>query len=150
MNKLRKQQLWLAVSCLAGVVVALSTTHGLEETEFSGGWLTGPLLSMANAGAGLFMLALVVTFWRPRIAGAVGLASSLLCLPLYLYFVAPVPFAQIFAAGHEFSTQPKGGFHWDPWAIAGILTVAVSAWVCVRALRSPIGDDAIGWRGESR
>jgi hypothetical protein len=90
MKKPEKQQLWLAVSCLVCVIVALRNTNSLEGTEFSGGWLTGPLLSMIDIGTVLFVLALIVTFMFPRIAGAIGLASSLLCLPLYLYFIAPV------------------------------------------------------------
>jgi len=30
------------------VAVALRNTNGLEGTEFTGGWLTGPLLSMID------------------------------------------------------------------------------------------------------
>jgi hypothetical protein len=132
MKKPHEQQLWLAGTCLACVVVALRNTDGLEGTEFSGGWLTGPLLSMADIGAVLFVLALIVTFWYHRIAAAVGLASSLLCLPLYLYLIAPVPFTQIFGSGHEFKVRQIGGFHWDTWAIAGVLTLAVTTYICLR------------------
>jgi hypothetical protein len=129
----QKQQSWLAASCLACVVVALRNTNGLEGTEFSGGWLTGPLLSMADIGAALFVLALIGTFRYVRIAAAVALASSLLCLPLYLYFVAPVLFSEMFGFGHPFKDQPSGGLHWDPWAIGGVLTLAVSTYVCLRS-----------------
>jgi hypothetical protein len=132
MKKLGRQQLMLAVSCLVCVVVALRNTNGLEGTEFSGGWLTGPLLSMTDSGTVLFVLALIGSCVYPRIAGAIGLASSLLCLPLYLYFIAPVPFSQIFGSGHEFKVQPSGGLHWDKWAIAGVLTLAVTVFVCFR------------------
>jgi len=123
----------MVISCVVCVFVALQNTDGLEGTEFSGGWLTGPLLSMADIGTLLFVLALLVTFLYPRVGAAIGLASSLLCLPLYLFFVAPVPFARIFASGHEFSVQPSAGFHWNRWAIAGVLTVAVTTYVCIRA-----------------
>ena len=132
MKKPRKQQLMLAVSCLVCVVVALRNTNGLEGTEFSGGWLTGPLLSMTDIGTVLFVLALIGSFVYPRIAGAIGIASSLLCLPLYLFFIAPVPFNQIFGFGHEFKVQPSGGLHWDRWAIAGVLTLVVATYVCFR------------------
>jgi hypothetical protein len=132
MKKPGKQQRWLAVSCLVCVIVALRNTNGLEGTEFSGGWLTGPLLSMIDIGTVLFVLALIVTFIYPRIAGAIGLASSLLCLPLYLYFIAPVTFNQIFGFGHQFKVQPSGGFHWDRWPIAGVLTLAATIYVCLR------------------
>ena len=132
MRKPGKQQLELALSCLVCVIVTLRNTNSLEGTEFSGGWLTGPLLSMTDIGIVLFVLALIVTFLYPRIAGAIGLASSLLCLPLYLYFIAPVPFNQIFGFGHQFKVQPSGGFHWDRWAIAGVLTLAVTIYMSLR------------------
>jgi hypothetical protein len=132
MTKPGKQQLLLAVSCLVCVVVALRNTNGLEGTEFGGGWLTSPLPSMNEIGTVLFMLALVLTFVYPRIAGAIGLVSSLLCLPLYLFFIAPVPFNQIFGFGHHFKVQPSGGLHWDRWAITGVLTLAVTACICFR------------------
>ena len=113
------------------VIIALRNTNGLEGTEFSGGWLTGPLLSMIDIGTVLFVLALIVAFIYPRIAGVIGLASSLLCLPLYLYFMAPVPFNRIFGFGHQFKVQPSGGFHWDKWALAGVLALAVTTYLCL-------------------
>jgi hypothetical protein len=78
-----------AACFLLCALVGLHVTSGLGETEFGGGWLTGPLLSMADSGALLFILASVGTFFWPRIAAAVGLASTLLCLPLYSFFIAP-------------------------------------------------------------
>jgi len=109
MKKPGTDQLSLALICLVGVFVALQNTKGLEGTEFSGGWLTGPLLWMAEIGIGLFLLALVVAFIHRRVAAAIGFAASLFCLPLYLYFTAPVPFNQIFGFGHELKVQPRGG-----------------------------------------
>jgi hypothetical protein len=124
---------------LACVVVVLCNTNGLEGTEFSGGWLTGPLLSMADIGTVLFVLAFVVTFRTPRIAAALGIASSLLYLPLYLYFLAPVPFSEIFGWGHQFKVQPNEAFHWDPWATGGVLTIAVTTYGCLRGLAVTTG-----------
>jgi hypothetical protein len=132
MKKPGKQQLALAISCLVCVVVALRNTNGLEGTEFSGGWLTGTLLSMVDIGTLLFVLALIVSFMHLRIAGAIALISSLLCLPLYLYLVAPVPFNQIFGFGHEFKVQPCGGLQSAWRAIVGVLTLAITAFLCIR------------------
>jgi len=131
MKKPGTHQLSLAIVCLVGVFVALRNSNGLDGTEFSGGWLTGPLLSMTDVGIVLFLLALIVTFVSARVAAAIALAASLLCLPLYLYFLAPVPFNQIFGFGHQFKVQPGAGSHWDRWAIAGVLTLAVTVYVCV-------------------
>jgi hypothetical protein len=42
-------------------------------------------------GAVLFLLTFGPTFTHPRVAAVTGLASSLLCLPLYLYLTTPNP-----------------------------------------------------------
>jgi hypothetical protein len=51
---------------------------------------------MTEIGTVLFALALIVAFFFPRIAAGIALVSSVLCLPLYLYFIAPVHFSRIF------------------------------------------------------
>lgn len=112
-------------------------------TEFEGGYLTGPLLSMAWIGILLFVLAIVVTFWVPRVAAAVELAASLLCLPIRLYFLAPVPFAETFAPGHEFKLQPSPGFHWEKWTVIGLLVLAVTSFLCVRCIARRISEKSI-------
>ena len=95
MRKPDAGQVFQAGSFLLCVILVLHVTSGLDSTEFSGGWLTGPLLSMAEVGIALFALALVLTFFAPRVAAAVGLGSSLLGLPLCCFFIAPVPFALV-------------------------------------------------------
>jgi hypothetical protein len=84
MKKPGTYQLWLAVSCLASVIVALQNTGALAGTEFSGGWLTGSLLSTAEVGAILFLLAFGVAFAHSRVAAAIGLAASALFAPVSL------------------------------------------------------------------
>src|SRR5260370_26751323 len=96
MKRPDKQQIWLALSCVVSIILALCNTKGLEGTEFSGGWLTGPLLSMIDIGTVLFALAFIVAFVFPRIAAAIGIVSSLLFLPLFLFLITPVRFNQIF------------------------------------------------------
>ncbi len=92
---------------------------GQGACAISGGWLTGPLLSMEDIGTALFVVAIVLTFVFPRVAAAIGLAASALCFPLYFFFIAPAPFAQVFARGHEFKVQPAPRFHWDIWPVVG-------------------------------
>jgi hypothetical protein len=128
------EQAFQAGSLLLCVFLALQITGGLDGTEFSGGWVTGPLLSMADSGTLLFVLAVVLTFLFPRVAAAIGLAATLLCLPLYCFFIAPVPFAQVFARGHEFKVQPAPGFHLHMWPVTALLGVAVAVYVCIRRL----------------
>lgn len=127
-------QAFQAGSFLLCVSLALKLTSGLGGTEFSGGWLTGPLFSMADNAIILFMLALVLTFLFPRVAAAIGLVSSLLCAPLCCFFIAPIPFAQVFARGHEFKVQPTPGFHWHTWPVVTLFAVALTCYLCIRRL----------------
>ena len=135
-----------AASFLLCVSLALKLTNGLAGTEFSGGWLTGPLLAMAYHSMILFVIALVLTFFFPRIAAGLGIVSALLCVPLYCFFIAPVPFAQVFARGHEFSVQPERGFHWHAWPVTALLSLAMALYFSIRRLatriRTPIADRA--------
>jgi hypothetical protein len=135
MNRPGRQQVSLAVSCLLCFLLALRNTKGLEGTEFSGGWLTGPLLSMIEIGTVLFALALIVAFLSSRIAAGIALVSSLLCLPLNLYLIVPVYFNQLFGSAHEFKVLPGRNFHLDVWAIAGLLSLAVTGYLCLHGFR---------------
>jgi hypothetical protein len=94
---------------------------------------------MADIGTVLFVLAFIVTFMYPRIAVAIGLASSLLCLPLYLHFMTPVPFNQVFGFGHQFKVRPSGGLHYNQWATGGVLTLAIAIYLSFAALQSRAG-----------
>ena len=93
MTRDEKTKLAQAAACLVCAVVVWRYGSDLEGTEFSGGWLTGPLLDMKDVGTLLFVLALLLTFVYRRIAAATTLVASLLCLPLYLYFTTPGPSA---------------------------------------------------------
>lgn len=121
MKKLDRRQVLRAMCYVASVIITIAYVTDVEGTEFSGGYLTGSLLSMAMDGALLFILALILGFWYVRLAATLGLLSSLLCLPIHFYFVAPVPFAELFAPGHEFMVQPSAEFHWQKWVL---LTIA--------------------------
>jgi hypothetical protein len=135
MKKPDKQRIWLASSCLICIILALSNTKNLEGTEFGGGWLTGRLLSMINIGTALFVLALIVAFVYLQIAAALGLVSSLLCFPLYLYLIAPVRFNQVFGFGHQLKTAPDTVFRGDGWAVAGVLILVVTGYLYVQCSR---------------
>ena len=58
----------------------------------------------------------------------------MLCLPLCLFFIAPLPFAQVCERGHEFKVQPTPGFHRQPWPVTALLAVAVAVYFCFRRL----------------
>jgi MFS-type transporter involved in bile tolerance (Atg22 family) len=134
MKKPKMGQVWQAISCILCFLLAVRITDGLDGTEFSGGWLTGPLLSMADMGILLFVFAFVATFVFPRVAAVLGLASSLLCLPLYLFFIAPVPFNRVFGFGHQFKVQPTPGIHWEKWTVTGLLALVLTCFLCARRI----------------
>jgi hypothetical protein len=97
--------------CLLSATITFRYPEGLEATEFSGGWLTGRLLHASEAGTLLFVVAFVLTFPFRRVAAGIALAAALVCLPLYLYIVAPGPLRRI--AGGEYSVPLQASFVWD-------------------------------------
>ena len=131
---LGRKKLLQAASCLVCLVVAQRNSFGLGGTEFSGGYLTGPILDSLEIGGLLFVLALVLTFVRPRIAAALAIVASLLCLPLYLYFSAPGPSRRVF--GGEYSVPLQANFVWDRSAIVGVLAATVAICICIWNLRT--------------
>ncbi len=131
MAKFGKHELWQASSCALCVAVAWARMDDVGAGEFSGGRVTGPLFTMAESGSFLFMPALILTFFYRRIAAGIALMASLLCLPLYLYFIAPGPFRWVFKG--EYSVPVRANFVWDNWAIAGITSLIVTILVCLRS-----------------
>ena len=93
--------------------------------------LTGPILDMFDAGTLLFLCALVLTFFYPRIAAAIALAACLSSLPMYPYFATPGPFRWIFRG--EYSVPAPSNFVWNGWTMAGILSIFAAAYICIRS-----------------
>jgi len=108
-------------------------TAWLGGTEFGGGRVTGPMLDMHDIGTLLFPVALLLTFVYPRVAAAMAIAASVLSLPLYLYFAAPGPFRWVVRGNWKVPLQAN--LYWDSWTIAGIVTLVLAAYVCIRTLR---------------
>ena len=132
MKRAWKQKSIQAVSCLFCLIM---WRYGpkLDGTEFSGGWLTGPLLTLYNSGTLLYGTALLLTFIFRRISAAITIVASLLCLLLYAYFVAPGHFRWVFRRA-EFEVPSRANFVWNDWAIVGILALAIAAYVSFRSL----------------
>lgn len=132
MKKIRRQEIWRAFSCVLCIVVAWPHLNAVGASEFIGGRLTGPLFEMAEYGIIFFLLAvLLIPFYR-RTTTVMALIASLLCMPFYLYFVAPGPFRRVFKG--EYSVPSRAPFVWNIWAIAGILTLAVAIVLSIRCL----------------
>ncbi|SRR5260370_286827 len=132
MEKSRRREKWHAIRCLLCFIVAWAHLDKVGASEFSGGWLTGPLFKIANYGSILFLLSLLLTFFLRRIAGVMALVASLLCIPFYLYCLAPGPFRRVFKG--EYSVPLQTSFAWNTWAIAGILSLFLAIVVSLRCI----------------
>src|SRR5690242_7255654 len=107
----RVQKVLQAGCCLACVLVALRYSSGLDDSEFSGGRITGPILDLFDGGTLLLALAGILSFFLHRVAAAAALIATLLCLPLYIYFTAPGPFRAVFHG--EYSVPYPSYFVWN-------------------------------------
>jgi hypothetical protein len=87
---------------------------------------------MKDAGSILFVVALLLSFFYRRIAAAIMLLACLLCLPLYLYFLAPGPFRGAFRG--DYSVPLQASFVWNNWNVAGIAAMTIASAIGVRAL----------------
>jgi glycerol-3-phosphate acyltransferase PlsY len=132
MKKPSVQTLLQATACLLCAIVAAEHSD-LAYIEFGGGTLTGPLVDLNNIGGLLFIVALILTFIYRRLAAICALVASLLCLPLYLYRMAP-GIAQRLIPG-SFRYLSRTNFVWNEWAFIGVLLLVMTAYVCFRSFR---------------
>lgn len=130
MKKPGKNELWQAATFVLCIAVAWIQLD-LAGSEFNGGRVTGPIFSLFEGGFLVFVLAILLTFMYRRVAAVMGIAASLICVPLYLYCTAPGLFRVIFPG--NWKSPLEANLIWDMWAIAGMLTLAVAAFVCSRS-----------------
>lgn len=129
-----KQKLLQAAAILFCTIVALKFVLDLEGTEFGGGRVTSHLLDLSEDGSDLLLAAIPLTFLRRRTAAAMASLGCLLCLPLYLFFIAPGPYRWL-VPGPEWSFR-VASFVWDWWAIAGVMSLALAAYVFILAIHN--------------
>ena len=122
-----------AASCLSCAIVGwiLSDTYELGPSEFSGGTVTGPLLTLHDISGDLFIVAVLLTFMYRRVAAAIALSACVLALPMYLFFTVPGVFRMSFRG--QWKALPSANVVWNTWAAAGIVALATAAYVCLRA-----------------
>jgi hypothetical protein len=126
-----KNEVWQAMSFLLCIVVAWVCLDDFGASEFRGGRITGPVFSMFDDAWLIFFFAILLTFVYPRVAAALAIAATLLCLPLYLYVIAPGPFRFIFPG--NWKSPLEANLAWNTWAIAGLLTLAAAVFISVRS-----------------
>jgi len=136
MNLLKRllPRLLLFVAYLLCAYWVLGDPYDLAGSEFTGGWLTGRLLSLNFAGFFLFAGAALLVLVFPRISAVTAIVACFLCLPLYLYFVFPRMFRLIFRGEWSVPLLPPY-FVADKWAIESIVTLVLAASLSVYILR---------------
>jgi hypothetical protein len=130
MGKFPKEKMWQAIVCLTCSAVLWVRLHEDRASEFGGGWLTGPLLKMAELGFLFFLTAFVLGFFLRRISATIALAATLLCFPFYLYTLMPGAYRWIFSG--EYSVPESRSFHWDIGAFAGVCSLLSVSILSVR------------------
>lgn len=95
--------------------------------------MTGPILSLSEYGGYLFLLTAVLALFLLRASSAMAIASGLLCLPLYLYAIAPGIFRSAFPG--DYKQQFVSTFMWSPLAVAGVCSVAVAIIIAVYSFK---------------
>lgn len=132
MLKPREQNFVQAVAFFACAGVLWIRLDDFAGSEFSGAWVTGKILTMADIGVLLFLSALIFTFLLPRAGAVIALAAIVLCLPFYIYVVMPGAYRQILKG--EYSVPLQKEFVWNSWAITGIVTLTFAASLSIRRL----------------
>jgi hypothetical protein len=133
MRKISRSRWFQAVACLGSLPLLWSHLDSIGASEFRGGRVTGILFRLANAASALFILALLMTFLKPRLGAVLGILGSLLGLPLYLYIVVPGSFRRMFPG--EYSVPLDRAFVWNVWAFTGIVIAGITAFACLRNFR---------------
>jgi hypothetical protein len=129
-DALRFRKLAHASVLLLAAWLTLRNTRVVDGTEFRGGRLTGPILTMCEIAIIVFVVGIVLAYPFPRISSVISLLASLLCTPFLLYFIAPGPFRAVFRG--EYSVPLQSNFVWGKWslapAIAILMVVTISVW----------------------
>jgi hypothetical protein len=110
-------------ACVLCVIIGIKYSAPLDGTEFGGGSVTGPVLTVHSVSLVLFVVSAIVIFASRGGATIIALVACLLSLPLYLYFTVPGLFRRVFLG--EYSVPLSASVVWDTWALAGIAAICV-------------------------
>ena len=117
-----------AIAFVAGGL-GFTLAMNLLDTEAGGGRLTGPLVRMCLCGSLVLLLCAALSFTRRGIVAVLTLAAALLCLPLFLYRIAPSLLTRLTDA--PASVVPSQTVTLDPVALAGLVTLGLLALLLV-------------------
>ena len=132
MKILTKQKLWQAAICVVCLVLVFRECDIAGPTEFSGGYITGPLFRLADWGWMLFLIGLPVAIKFQRIASVVFLAASLLSFPMVSFIVLPGYFGKMFQA--QSSIPLESNVNWDTLSVVTMLSLVISFYLSLHNL----------------
>jgi len=100
------------------------------------------MLDAGILGALCFLIALITTFLSTRAAMASVFLGFLLCLPLYVYRLAPGLFRSIFPG--EYKMQLHAPLRWHTWSALGVVASISVLFLCIMSVRSKLSGGAAG------
>ena len=114
---LSARRLYLA---LVPIFAIIDVVTGITiSTEFAGGSVTGPILSLALDGRIAVLAGLLLCGWWPRVAAGLSLIGIVLCLPLFTYGLLPGFYRWMFPG--VYSVRESNFFVFDPFRRVGFL-----------------------------
>jgi hypothetical protein len=125
----------LSTSCLVCALI-LRWFSNVISGGFVADGMTGRVLGLASVAWILFLVAIAVSFTKPKISAVAAILAALSGLPLYLDFAMPLLFKRVFQGGPP---AEKWYFHLagDPWAWLGMLTLIAMVIIAARELSRP-------------
>jgi len=125
----------LSTSCLVCALMLRWFSNAIGGA-FAADGMTGRVLSLASIGWILFLIAIAVSFAKPKISAIAAILAALSGFPLYFDFAMPLLFKRIFNGG---SAAEKWFWYFagDPWAWLGMLTLIAMIVISARELSRP-------------
>jgi hypothetical protein len=134
MKNARKLRWLQAAIGLACAILVLREVAVAGPTEFSGGYLSGPMLRFADWGSVLLLVGLLALIKFHRVASVVFLIASMLSLPVFSFIVFPGYYAKLFHA--ESSNSLKSNVYWDPTSVLAMAGLVALSILSLRSLTS--------------
>jgi hypothetical protein len=131
----KSRKFLLSTSCLICALVLRWFSNTISG-DFVAEGLTGRVLGLASIGWILFLVAIAISFAKPKISAVAAILAALSGLPLYLDFAMPLLFKRIFQGGPP---TEKWYFHLagSPTAWLGLITLIVMIVIAARELSRP-------------
>jgi len=119
-----KRNLFQALCALMAAMFIGKFFIRLDGTEFSGGQITGPLLTLCLIGGCSMIAGAVLTFFYRRSSVGIITAAGVLSMLPCLYFMTPRLFRFVFRG--EYAVSDPRMFSWDGPSVVVIVTVSLA------------------------